>query len=325
MDPVGNATEVCMMPGMPLMDRRPRTPPIAFRVSLGRINPGKFPTALDYFEITPRNAEKDYTYKRDMVIHAALAELGYGDNPTRVPIRLLTDEMDDWLKQDYGIADQQGRRRCTGDGVSALRGLPGNQRSIPCHYSRDQFPPRPPVALLPILTKPETDDPSSPNQCAFAQNRNLKAGFVCKPLTEFLFFLDIPQVGYTKGAIARFHSKAERTADELPGSIIASAAHTGGVLQGLPFDLVVQMRQMQFLDPESGKLSQTRKPVVHVAPRLDDSELLEAARTVVRQRAALKGEIEESRKLLAAARMDRDDAAVEREFGVVEVNGEIES
>ncbi len=303
---------------MPLLDRRPASAPVAFRVALGRVNPGKFPTALDYFEVTPRSCNTDFTYTRDEAIHKALVDMGYGDKPTRIPVRLLTDDPADWLDQNYRINDLHGRPVCVGNGKVAQRTTSEGTKQIPCKYSRYTHTPRVPKDLLAILKDPKSDDPHAPFQCAFAQNRDGAAGMVCKPLTEFLFFLDIPAIGYTKGAIARFHAKAEGTADELPGSIETVRSRTSGILQGLPFDLVVQMRHMQYADP-SGKPTKTRKPVVHLAPRLDDRALLAEAAQVASIRAQLRGEIDSNRLLLVAAKSDKDDAAVAREFDAVPV------
>lgn len=297
-------------------------PPVTFRVALGRIRPGTFPEALDYFEVTGWGATKTYEFTADTEVMQAL-----GGKPTRIPIRLASDDIDDSLEQSYLLKSKDdGRVLCEGDGETARRGTA--RVEIPCRYART-FPQRTPRDLLAVLNDPASDDLSLGFMCPFAQNRDGEKGpGLCKPESKVFFFLDLPTIARTHGAMASFHSKGERTADALYGSLVTIRDRVQSVLgipvlRGLPLDLVMAMRWMQHRDPRTGKSAKTRKPVVWFEPRLTDAQLIEAATAEYQSRGRIAALVSEQRKMLAAARTI-DNEQLERGYGVIQVKGTTE-
>lgn len=301
-----------------LKDRKPRRV-VTHRIACGR--PGKTrPTALDHFEVTLAEAADDGSFPVDREAHRRLAELGYqAEKPKRIPIRLLSDDIDESLHQAYesraklpvlGPDGEPVRGRdgesatrlavwCSGDGETAhRRTASGDTQRIPCCASPG-FPPRRGDELSAILGRRAKHDPLDGKRCPFAQNNDPRLGPTCKPTTELFCRTD---VAGGIGGLARFRSHGHMTADAIRTSLEQiKVAMPGGVLTDVPLDLVLTMRQVSV----PGSTIRTMKPQVHVELRLPPEETVR----LLQANLAARGQVLDARRMLTEARaasMDED-------------------
>lgn len=294
---------------MPLRDRKPRKI-ISHRIAVGRLgawNEGSkkraHPSRLDYFEITEANMDKDKNFPVDKAAHEALKAFGERDtdHPTRVPIRVDSDNIDDFLTQDYETWVKREQRMslfCRGDGVQAERFFAdGTSRKIPCHAKPEVMggkPERLPKDLLPILNGRTPDNPDAGFRCPFAQNKDSKTGPCCKPTTEMVVRLEVVR---NIGSRARYRSHGHGTADALRSSLDdIKATIPGGILEHIPLNLVVD----RVFGDYGGQ--RTWQPRVRAELRVNFDKAIELLDAQLRIRTQLEGSIQERKKLLAAAR-----------------------
>lgn len=294
---------------------------ISHRVAVGRIGRKRpdgrrsAPSKLDHFEITSCELEDD-GFARDEEAHARLSEYGNPDpdNPTELPIRVDSDNIDDWLLQEYQChikaRDGQMRIWCHGDGVTAHRlQRDGTSKDVPCMSKPESIggaPERNLRDLVPLLRAPSTDVPTKAHRCPFAQNRDPKDGPRCLPTTEMVFRLEVVN---NIGSRARFRSHAHGTADELRNSLEdIQDMMPGGVLQHVPLSLVVRKRKTSIPGGKS-----TWQPAVSARLRVDLDRAIELVNHQLQARGALAERVTHAR-LLERARTElatEDEVAAE--------------
>lgn len=291
--------------------------------------------ALDYFEITTTEQEKqDAPFAIDQDAMARLVELGprYAKapegngviKPRRVPIRVDSDKIDDFLMQEYRVrvpapvmardgvtplmktATERLMRPqvwCHGNGVQAFRGFGDDKRPIPCNAS-PSFPPRPQDELMKLLKRGKDHNPEDGKRCPFAQNNDGRAGPMCKPETVQIQRCEAVA---GVGAFARFRSHGHGTADAMRNSIEQiKKKMPDGILSDVPLDLVLTMKRF----PVPGSSATTAKPVVHVELRLPVEDTVRLLNANLQQHM----QVSEGRKrmlLEAKVEADTDEAAAE--------------
>lgn len=315
-----------------LRDRPADKKVITHRIAAGR--PGESersaPSALDHFEITLNERPKHYgAFPRDHEAHARLADFGVADTqkPRRIPIRVDSDEIDDFLLQEYQsrrsltVLDRLGQpilkdgepvRRptlwCHGDGVEAKR-MAGDRtwNTIPCR-SAPSFQPWKPDELVQLLKgKAIPDLASDQHRCPFAQNTDARAGPTCKPTTVLICRSDV--IGGL-GTFARFRSHGHQTADALRASLTQiKSKMPNGTLRDVPLYLV--MRMVPTASP-TGHV--TPKPVIHAELRLSYDDTIKLLDANLRLQMQVAGQLEAQRALLLKAHSEVND----------EVDGEFE-
>lgn len=309
---------------MPMLDRKEKVV-VSHRIACGR--PGATaPVRLDYLEITTtEQAKAGEAFKIDTAAMDRLPSLGnyLADKPRRVPIRALSDDIDDFLIQEYQsrvkmprinkhgeiVRDDDGKATqtelvtwCSGDGRKARR-MTGAMRQIEeiqCCSSPFDFTPNPYKDLVEILRKTDgrKQNPNDGRRCPYAQNDDYKAGPTCKPDTTLLVLCDAVS---NIGAMCKVRSHGHDTADSLRSSLLAIKRQMpGGVLAYVPLDLVLQMKQKS--NP-TGKGSQLQ-PVLHVELRTDVETTLRLLEGQLQARTRMLGTVEQYHGLLAAARAE---------------------
>lgn len=167
------------------------------------------PKKLDHFVITTTERGPDGNFLRDENVHAEL-----GDAPTRIPVRLLYDDVE--LNYQSRFVAYDGRklaRVCDGE-MCEMRSPDGTRTEVPCVCAgRDPF-----------------DDG------------------VCKPYSVLSVILDNSE---SLGGVWKFRSTSYNTARGLLASMLLIQRVSGGHLAGIPLDLVVGPKQVE--NPRDGK------------------------------------------------------------------------
>lgn len=319
-----------------LKDRKPRKV-ITHRIACGR--PGTASTyfsALDHFEITSVERQDNKSlFPVDAAAMAKLAELGYSsEKPTRVPIRVDSDTIEDFLTQEYearvmlpivgfdgepqrdaeGATVKRPQVWCHGDGVEATRGVGDATKKIPCCSSPFTYKPRTQLQMRDILSKKTGYSPDDGLRCPYAQNSNAKLGPACKPSTTMLVRCDaIANVG----AMARVVSHGHNTADRLVSSLRdIKSMMPGGLLRNVPLDLVLVMKRIA----EPGTSRSKLQPVLHVELRLPVEQTISLMQANLQASLQIEAGM---RGLLASARVEAKDHGDEfPDVSAVVVGGE---
>ena len=168
------------------------------------------PQKLDHFLITTLSRAADNNFVRDETIHKAL-----GDKPTRIPIRLIFNEIDLNFQTRY-VAFQGRTIWCQGDGEIAVR--EGKDRQCPC-----------------------------PNRERGYDEKRDRQGPVCKINGRLQVMID-GAAGV--GGVWVMRTTSWNTVQGLISSMALIASITGGRLAGVPLSLTVSPKQAT--DP-SGK------------------------------------------------------------------------
>lgn len=304
-----------------LKDRRPRKV-ITHRLAYGRPAAGsrKFPEKLDHFEITLATADSsgDFPVDKEAMRRLSDSEALGGKydpvKPRRLPIRLDSDVISDVLHQQYECrvkSKRDGKLHvfCQGDGEVAERvQSDGTTKTIRCCAAPDfgdrGYADRTPRDLDALLERPTTHNPNDGLRCPFAQNRNPKDGPKCVVVTELTCRCDV--VGAI-GARARFRSHSHRTADQMVSSLEdIKASLPGGILAHVPLDLVMQTVTMDV----PGSTAKAKQPVAHVELRLPYDKTVELTQRRLSESMQLQAQVEESRRLLQAAKTEPSDPEV---------------
>lgn len=307
-----------------IKDLQPRLP-ITRRVGVGRApntagNSSNAPQKLDYFEVT-----KDFQGNAFSVDVEAKTLLG--EKPRRIPIRFLSDLMEDNLHVTHQLWAGP-TMLCEGDGETAFRKFDVKSRvmePVPCRSQARQtangttagWPPRSPEEMLAwkrkmvegvpreqLANRVENlklaiarDNPHEAVQCQFAADGS------CKVVSQMVFQI----VGLP--GLARYRSHGISTARELMGSVALLLSSTNGVIRDLPLVLVVKWGRVTTPDGKT-----VGSPIVHVEAD-DHMQLKQQAAALMAGRKSMELQIAEDRKLLAAAHGDVSGVAVAREFG----------
>ncbi len=299
---------------MPLRDRT-HGPVITHRVAYGR--PGRPPQRLDYFEITSSSIDGE-KFPVDEQAHANLSDARFGDRyrsdkPRRIPIRVDSDDIDEFLHQQYECRIKKDGRVhlwCSGDGIEAQRKTRDGDRTIRCSNKPESMggqQERVQRDLVELLKKPGSHDPADSMRCPFAQNRDPKAGPKCDPVTNFIFRCDA--IG-NLGGRARFRSHSHATADRLRSSLLEIRdAMPGGILAHVPLDLCMTMKTMVMPNGRT-----TKQPVAHVELRCTFDEAIALISTKLQAIGAAEQDVRNHRLLTAALHDDVPDDVVEAEF-----------
>jgi hypothetical protein len=315
-----------------LKDRGGERKVVTHRIACGR--PGRPPRSLDYLEITTtEQPAQDAAFPIDDAAMQALVDLGPryalpadktggAIKPRRIPVRVDSDTIDEFLMQAYrcrvaapvigrdgeplmkgpGQPLMRPQVWCAGDGVEAHRGIK-DKKPIACCAS-PKHAPRAQDELLQLLRKSSLHNPADGKRCPFAQNNDAKAGPTCKPETVLICRSDVVA---NVGAFCRIRSHGHFTADALRNSFEQiKGKMPNGLLTDVPLDLVLTMKR--FAVP--GSTATTAKPVLHVELRLPVEETVRLLNANLQQHLQVA---QASRRLLAAAviEADTDEAAEE--------------
>lgn len=305
-----------------IKDLQPKIP-ITRRVSAGLpVTASKnHPEKLDYLLVS--KDAKGELFVRDEEAHKLL-----GDQPRRIPIRLISDVVEENLEVQHALWIG-ARCMCSGDGEAALRRTDENRSgfAIECHSDGKQWPPRSPEQVLGLrkrvtelsnesaktnaefaartpktrglLKLLECSDPAAPYLCMFKQNGD------CKVTSKLIFRIE-GLSGY-----ARYQSHGINTARELLSSFALIQAETGGVLRNIPLVLVCKWGSV--VTPDGKRVN---SPIIHVeAGDMDPQRLKMLAAAEIKERAGLEGQIASERKMLVAAQREIDRLGTALEFG----------
>lgn len=315
---------------MSLLDRNIR-PLITHSLNFAEWSGGA-PKRLDHWIICKVGVhESKQELDRDAMEN--LRKLGYapatGDvKVRRMPIRVDSDNIDDFLPQDYKcrakkpILDKDGNQLlvdgkpkhetfvfCQGNGVEASRlsAKDGTWRSIPCcsrpFYDGKGFKDRPQPALYEILVKKQKYDVNDGLRCPYAQNSDPSIAPVCKP--ESVLTCRCDAIG-SLGTFARYRSHGHKTADRLR-STFEEIKKQLGFLADVPLDLVLSKQRI------NTPRGPTAMQVAHVELRVSFDEALRLTEARLAQRAL----IEDRRRLLMASHAVQDSAErIDQEFPV---------
>lgn len=310
---------------------------------------------LDGFEITTfERIGKDGHYVVDRAAMDALEAFGPryvhkrakrdGDKPgeetgpivlaRRIPIRVDSDDIEDFVTQRYEsraplpIIGRDGKPImvnattlmkkpqvwCHGDGESAMRlsmdtkTWKSTWNKIRCCSSPDCTP-RSGKDLVELLDAGASKhNPEDGFRCPYAQNIDKDAGPTCGPVTKLICRSDVVA---NIGAFCRFQTHAHSSGDFVVESLMEIKRQMpGGILRNVPLDLVLEMKLLGRPGGHSAL-----QPVSHIELRLtaDDTVRLIEANLAVEMRAL--GAVQESRKLLAAARVEEAEIEEDGEFG----------
>jgi len=166
------------------------------------------PEKLDHFVVTTLERDETGNFRRDDALHKVLAEKGYGERPTVLPIQLIYNDLD-LNYSDYLGAWRGKTRWCFSDGCSGvaerLVGDGPNREEVACPCER--------------LTNPNYDKPDK-----------------CKPHGR----LDcIIEGALTVGGVYRLDTTSWGSCEGLDSSLEFIRRITGGRLAGLPLNLTL--------------------------------------------------------------------------------------
>lgn len=323
-----------------LKDRR-RRPVVTHRIACGRPGSNR-PEKLDYLEITTfERASAQSAYNVDKAAMDRLRSPEFGERygapadpekpvkPRRIPIRVDSDEISDFLTQRYEstamlpilvdgapLTDSNGKvaKRptvwCHGDGEMAQR-LGRDMKvfnQIRC-CSSPEYPARTQRELAEAIEAGASKhDPNDGKRCPFAQNTDPMLGACCKPVTTLICRSDVVA---NMGAFCRYRSHAHSSADYVVESLMEIKRQMpGGILRNVPLDLVLEMKQ---ISRPGGRTA--LQPVCHIELRLNPEDTVRLIEANLQQQMRSLGAVEESRRLLAAARVDVIDEPDDGEFG----------
>ena len=232
------------------------------------------PQKLDHFIITTTERGPDGNFLRDEAAHAVL-----GDAPTRIPVRLLYDDVE--LNYQSRFVAYEGRtlvRVCDGE-ICELRD-DTSREEVPCLCAgKDPF-----------------------------------ADGVCKPASVLSVVLDINDSNSALGGVWKFRSTSYNTARGLLASLLLIQRVSGGLLAGIPLDLVVGPKQVA--NPKDGK--QQTIYVVHMEYRGGIEDLQNFGHQLAAQNASRLAQIRQievnARAMLTAPDLDIDDEDTVPEF-----------
>jgi hypothetical protein len=170
------------------------------------------PLKLDHFVITTLERDKDNNFVRDDALHKVLAEKGYGERPTVLPIQLIYNDLE-LNYADYLGAWRGKTRWCFSDGCSGLAerligdgpnyGTERQEVACPCDRLTD-----------PSYSKPDKCKPHGRLDC-------------------------IIEGALTVGGVYRFDTTSWGTCEGLESSLDFIRKVTGGRLAGLPLNLTL--------------------------------------------------------------------------------------
>ena len=230
------------------------------------------PQKLDHFIITTTLRGQDGNFLRDDAAHADL-----GDAPTRIPVRLLYDDVE--LNYQSRFVAYDGRtliRSCDGE-ICEMR-------------------------------KPGTVSTECPCVCA---GKEPFAEGVCKPYSVLSVILDSSAV---LGGVWKFRSTSYNTARGLLASMLLIQRVSGGLLAGIPLDLVVGPKQVT--NPRDGK--QQTIYVVSLEYRGSADALQQCGYQLALNNASRRAQIEHvesrARAMLTAPDVELDDDETVPEF-----------
>ena len=305
---------------MPLNDRSPR-PVVTHRIACGRPGETKTspPSSLDFFEITLNARPQNYgLFPVDAGAMSRLESLGYQSvKPRRIPIRVDSDDIDDFLSQNYTsrmsapVFGRDGGQLmqkdgvtpltrlqvwCHGDGRVAKRsGKDGQVKEIPCCSNPRTYRARARDDLLSILSRRSKHDPMDGKRCPYAQNDDGKAGPVCKPESIMLVRCDVVA---NIGARCRVTSHGHRTADALRTSLEdIKAKMPGGILTDVPLDLVLTMNLTRAPNSAASRM----QPTMHVELRVPMEQAVALLQANLQARMQISEGAQRVRALLNAA------------------------
>lgn len=331
-----------------LKDRR-KKPVITHRISCGRVSgSGEYTRIekLDGFEITTfERIGKDGYYVVDRTAMDALEVWGeryvHKRNDEgkitlarRIPIRVDSDNIEDFVSQRYEsraplpILGRDGKPImknattlmkkpqvwCHGDGESAMRlsmdtkTWKSTWNKIRCCSSPDCTP-RSQKDLVELLDAGASKhNPEDGCRCPYAQNVDKDAGPTCGPVTKLICRSDVVA---NIGAFCRFQTHAHSTGDYVVESLLEIKKQMpGGILRNVPLDLVLEMKLIGRPGGHSAL-----QPVSHIELRLNAEDTVRLIEANLASEMRALGAVQESRKLLAAARVEEAEIVDDGEFG----------
>jgi hypothetical protein len=292
---------------------------------------GGAPQRKDWWFINKTGADNDQVVDYDAM--ANLVGLGYAKEGTRaedikvtkLPIRVDSDDIEDFLDQAYRMRAQKplldkdgnpvivnGKQKvetfigCQGNGVEASRlQADGSWANIPCcnkpwhEATKTGFKDRPHPEFIAILRRQKRHDPTDGLRCPYAQNSDPKQGLKCTP--ESVLTCRCDAIG-ALGTFARYRSHSHHTADRLRATFEEIKAKLG-FLTDVPLNLVLSKK---VINTPRGR---TGMQVVHVELRVTYDEALR----LTERRLAMRAQLEDQRArlLLAAKEPDGEDRLAE--------------
>lgn len=274
-------------------------PPVTLRVAIGEIvtRGGKtFPTRRDYFTITRASTEDARRYVVDQQAQDILRAT-CGDKPQRVPIQLVANNPAVFLRQNraWYMGDrcicQCGAFRAKDENEARRQNLywpppdnPGEEYYVGIAERRKYAQEETQKGGTRQILKSREAGICDPRFCPYAtgelalfqgdgagrrmlEKLRPEARAVCKRKTVFVFHLDLPDLAHA-GGVAKFTSTGYYTAVALRSSLKQIAMHTGGLLLGLPCDLVYS--ETPPVDTPLGRFPQ---PQVFVESRVPAGQL----------------------------------------------------
>ena len=223
------------------------------------------PQKLDHFVITTTQRGPDGNFLRDEAAHAEL-----GDAPTRIPVRLLYDDVELNYQSRFVAYDGRTLIRCCDGEICEMRAPGAASTECPCVCAGM--------------------DP-------FAEG-------ACKPYSVLSVILDSSAV---LGGVWKFRSTSYNTARGLMASMLLIQRVSGGLLAGIPLDLVVGPKQVT--NPKDGK--QQTIYVVHLEYRGSVDALQQCGYQLALNNASRRAQIEHvesrARAMLTAPDVELDD------------------
>lgn len=264
------------------------------------------PVKLDHFLITTMNRDGKGQLIPDDELMRQL-QLDYGDKDgklRRIPIRVLSNDPEDIMQSAY----------CWYGGRTV--GARSDGREIT--WFND-----------PKSGKPLTEPVTEPFNPAMLDLTNSKGVKLLKVHTVFNCVVAAKDSRW--GGVYKLRTTSSITASQLLGSLVHLKGLTGGVLQGLPLQLVIRPIQVAPLDASGNKVQSTVY-VVHIELRGADLQQIQAqALETAKYQLGFKREMEKSlaeyRQLLAppGSEAGHEAAEINEEFQPETVEERIET
>jgi hypothetical protein len=288
---------------------------------------GGAPTRLDHWIICKLGVhDAKQEVDREAMENLRTMSFFKGDGEVKVrklPIRVDSDNIDDFLDQNYvmralkPVLDKDGQPvmgtngkpknesyvACKGNGVDASRLASTKSNTwnkIPCNAALT-FPERDNPELVALITRKTRHDPNDGKRCPFAQNNNPQNGLICKPETVLTCRCDA--IG-TVGSFARFRSHGHKTADRMV-STFREIQQKLGFLADVPLWLCLE--KIMINTPRG----RTAMQVAHVELRVSADEALRLTEARLAQRAQLE---DRRRQLRLAAKEPDATSRIDAEF-----------
>jgi hypothetical protein len=200
------------------------------------------PVKLDHFIITTMERNESGNYQKDAALHSAI-----GDEPTKIPVKLMYDEPTLNLQTRYACYIGKSLF-CSGDGEHAIRNEEKGQKEIECPCER------------------------------LDRDYDVKKGR-CKPAGILSVFV----VGAKElGGIWKFRTTSWNTIRSLQSEIWAFYNITGGYLSGIEFHLTMTQKTVEVPDPKNaGKMKQQKINVVSLQYHGDINDLRKETKQLV--------------------------------------------